>query len=92
MADEPQAKSTSKWLLIVAAVALILLLLWQFGMFGTGQEDVEPTYEAGVTDVGGGELIVSDEDPDAVPVDVPDTPMTNVPPGEESPTPTPAPE
>ena len=89
MADEPRAKTTSKWLLIVAAVALVLLLLWQFGIFGTGQEDVEPTYEAGVTDVGGGELIVSDEDPDAVPVDVPDTPMTNVPPGEESPGPPP---
>ena len=90
MADEPRAKTTSKWLLIVAAVALVLLLLWQFGMFGTGQEDVEPTYEAGATDVGGGELIVSDEDPDAVPVDVPDTPMTPVP--EEGPGPAPAPE
>ena len=89
MADEPRAKTTSKWLLIVAAVALVLLLLWQFGIFGTGQEDVEPTYEAGVTDVGGGELIVSDAAPEAVPVDVPDTPMTNVPPGEESPGPPP---
>ena len=89
MADEPRAKTTSKWLLIVAAVALVLLLLWQFGIFGTGQEDVEPTYEAGVTDVGGGVMIFSDEDPEAVPVDVPDTPMTNVPPGEESPGPPP---
>jgi hypothetical protein len=85
MADEPQARSTSKWLLIVALIALVVLLLWQFGMFGTGQEDVEPTYEAGVTDASGGELIVSDPDAEGVPVDVPDTPMTPVP--AESPSP-----
>ncbi len=40
----------------------------------------EPTYEADATDEGGGDLIVSDPDPEAVPVDTPDTPMTNVPP------------
>ena len=32
-----------------------------------------------MTDEGGGELIVTQPDPDAVPVDTPDTPMTNVP-------------
>lgn len=85
MADEPQAKSTSRWLLILAAVAIVLLLLWQFGMFGTGQEDVEPTYEAGVTDASGGELIVRDPAPEEVQVDEPDTPMTPVP--AESPSP-----
>lgn len=83
MADEPQARSTSKWLLILAAVAIVLLLLWQFGAFGTGQEETEPAYEAGATDVSGGELIVRDPDPDAVPVNVPDTPMTEVPPDEQ---------
>ena len=31
------------------------------------------------TDEGGGELIVAEQQPDAVEVDTPDTPMTNVP-------------
>jgi hypothetical protein len=88
MADEPEANPTAKWLLIIAVIAVILLLLWQFGMFGTGQEDVEPTYEAGVTDVGGGELIVRDPAPGEVQVDEPDTPMTPVPAESPSPAPT----
>ena len=43
------------------------------------QDDSDATYEAGVEDQSGGELIVSTPDPSAVPVTVPDTPMTNVP-------------
>lgn len=43
----------------------------------------ETTYEVDATDVGGGELIVREEDPDAIPVELPETPMTNVPPGEQ---------
>ncbi|MET1757073.1 hypothetical protein ABVV53_16655 [Novosphingobium sp. RD2P27] len=55
-----------------------------------GQE--ETTYEADATDVSGGELIVTEATSPGVPVDVPDTPMTNVPPetpeaGQASPTP-----
>ncbi|MXP42261.1 hypothetical protein GRI75_11485 [Altererythrobacter soli] len=88
----PEANSGGRWLLILGALAILLLLLWQFGMFGTGQEQAEPTYEAGVTDAGGGDLIVGDSDAEGVPVDVPDTPMTNVPLGEESPGPSPTPE
>ncbi|MBX7494907.1 hypothetical protein K3172_03430 [Qipengyuania sp. 6B39] len=42
-------------------------------------EPADTTYEADATDEGGGELIVSDVDPAAAPVDAPDTPMTNVP-------------
>jgi hypothetical protein len=38
----------------------------------------EASYEADATDESGGELIVTDEDPDAVPVDVPETEMTPV--------------
>lgn len=87
MADEPQANPTAKWLLILAAIVVIVLLLWQFGMFGTGQEDVEPTYEAGVTDASGGDLIARDPAPEEVQVDEPDTPMTPVP--ADSPTPAP---
>lgn len=88
----PEAKSGRHWLLILGALAILLLLLWQFGMFGTGQEEADPTYEAGVTDASGGDLIVSDPEAGGVPVDVPDTPMTNVPPGQETPGPSPAPE
>lgn len=47
----------------------------------------EPTYEAGAEDLSGSELIVTEEDPDAVPVDVPDIEMTPVPPGASSPSP-----
>jgi hypothetical protein len=43
------------------------------------QDDSEETYEAGATDASGGELIVSTPDPNAVPVTLPDTPMTPVP-------------
>ena len=46
---------------------------------GSGEE-AEPTYEAGVTDEGGGELIVTDPEETGIPVDLPDTPMTPVPP------------
>lgn len=42
-------------------------------------EPEEPSYEADATDMSGGELIVSDEDPAAVPVDTPDTEMTMTP-------------
>ena len=48
----------------------------------------EPTYEAGAEDVSGGELIVTEQTP-AVPVEVPKTEMTPVPPPvTSSPTPT----
>lgn len=39
----------------------------------------EKTYEVDATDESGGELIVSDVDPETVPVDTPDTEMVNVP-------------
>ena len=42
-------------------------------------EAEDTTYEVDATDEGGGELIVTEEQPDAVEVDTPDTPMTNVP-------------
>ena len=61
-------KSALGALPLVAALALA----------GCGDR-AEPTYETDVEDESGGELIVSEVDPDAVPVDVPDTPMVNVP-------------
>lgn len=39
----------------------------------------DKTYETDVVDESGGELIVTQPDPDAVPVDLPETEMTNVP-------------
>lgn len=42
-------------------------------------EAEEKTYEVDAEDVGGGELQVADPDPEAVPVELPETPMTNVP-------------
>lgn len=59
--------------------ALTLTLAASFALAACGGEPEETTYEADATDVGGGELIVTEEDPAAVPVDTPDTPMTNVP-------------
>ena len=60
-------------------VAAALPLAAAFALAACGAEPEEPTYEVDVTDEGGGELIVTQPDPDAVPVDTPDTPMTNVP-------------
>lgn len=62
--------------------AITLSLAASFALAACADETGETTYEADATDVGGGELIVTEEDPAAVPVDTPDTPMTNVPPEE----------
>ncbi|WP_010408381.1 hypothetical protein [Citromicrobium sp. JLT1363] len=45
-------------------------------------EPEETTYEVDAVDKSGGELIVADEDAQGVPVNVPETEMTNVPPEE----------
>ena len=42
-------------------------------------EPEDTAYEVDATDEGGGELIVAEQQPEAVEVDTPDTPMTNVP-------------
>ncbi len=47
------------------------------------QAQEEKAYEADVVDESGGELIVTQPDPDAVPVDLPETEMTNVPASDE---------
>ena len=44
--------------------------------------ETEKTYEVDATDESGGELIVADEDADGVPVDLPETELTGVPPAE----------
>ncbi|KRA80843.1 hypothetical protein [Altererythrobacter sp. Root672] len=52
-----------------------------------GQDKTEQTFTTDTTDKSGGELIVTEQDPNAVQVTTPDTAMTNVPPG-ETPSPT----
>jgi hypothetical protein len=42
-------------------------------------EEEERNLEAGADDLSGGEFIVNEEDPNAVPVDTPEVPMTPVP-------------
>lgn len=54
------------------------------------EAEEKPTYEAGVEDVGGGELIVTEQTPGAVEVDLPETPMTPVPVDSATATPEPA--
>lgn len=74
------ARIASKAVLPISA-ALVLSL-------AACEEKAEPTYEAGVEDVSGGELIVTEQTP-AVPVELPTTEMTPVPPPvTSSPTPT----
>lgn len=66
---------------------------------GDGGEEERMTYEADVTDESGGAFVVTDpEDPRVEDLDLPETPMTPVPPGETpspaetpEPSPTPAP-
>jgi len=48
-----------------------------FALAACGEAE-EPTYETDVVDESGGELIVNEPDPDAVPVDLPETEMTPV--------------
>lgn len=65
-----------------AVIALPLAAM--LGLAACSQADEDKNYEADAVDQSGGELIVTDEDPNAVPVDTPDTPMTPVPTDEAS--------
>ena len=57
-----------------------------FTLSACGQAEEESRYEADAEDLSGGDLQVADPDPDAVPVTVPKTEMTNAPPQEAEPT------
>ena len=61
----------------------LLPLAGALALAACGGEEAEPAYETDVTDESGGELIVADpEAPGVEDVTVPETEMTNVPPGE----------
>lgn len=87
MAVEPRGTSTGQVLLVaVAVVAVLALIGWSFGLFGSGEVAETTTYEADAVDRSGGELIVPDPADSGVAVDLPETPMTPAP-VEESPAP-----
>lgn len=64
--------------------SLALLAIAALGLSACGAEQPKD-YETDVVDKSGGELIVVDEDPDAVPVTLPETPMTNAPAAPDAP-------
>jgi hypothetical protein len=66
-------------------LALLLALAAPLALAACGDEVAEEkSYEAGVEDVGGGELIVTEADAEGVEdLELPETPMTPVPPGAE---------
>jgi hypothetical protein len=88
MADGPGTGSSRTWLLIVALI-VVAAVAWL--LVSRSGESEEPTYEAGMTDESGGELIVTDPEGTGVPVDLPETPMTNVPAEQPTTEPTPQP-
>ncbi|MCL6250114.1 hypothetical protein M3P36_03505 [Altererythrobacter sp. KTW20L] len=59
---------------LLTPLAAVLLL----AACGSAEEE-DVTYEAGVDDLSGGELIVTEQDGQGIPVELPRTPMTNVP-------------
>ena len=73
MRRTPKAKIASKALLPLSAALLLSLA-------ACGKKEEQTTVEPDVTDVSGGELIVAEPTPGEVPVELPTTPMTNVPP------------
>lgn len=74
MRHTPARRRAARALIVVAGIAALAAC----------GKPAEPTYEADVTDKSGGELIVEDADATGVPVTLPETPMTPVPPGAEA--------
>ena len=72
------------------ATSSLRALLAGAGLLGLAAcQQPKEEYSTDVVDKSGGDLVVEEADPNAVPVDVPDTEMTNVPaedaPAEEAP-------
>ncbi|WP_114522336.1 hypothetical protein [Altererythrobacter sp. ZODW24] len=64
------------------APATLLTLAGALALSACGEAE-EKSYEADATDESGGDFIISEPDPAAVPVDLPETEMTEVPPEDE---------
>ena len=61
------------------ALAISALAIPALALSACAQEEEEKTYEVGVEDISGGELQVADPKPGEVQVNLPETPMKNVP-------------
>lgn len=79
---------SAKTMTVVIVVVLVVgaLVMWLTGAFQRLEQpaNTREVYKTDTRDVSGGKLIVTDQTP-AVPVDVPTTKMTNVPPGQATP-------
>jgi hypothetical protein len=86
MADRQMGFSVTMALVVVLVLAALAVAAWQLGLFQRGSEqDEQTTYEAGVVDESGGELIVTDPaEPRIEDLELPKTPMTPVPPSEQA--------
>jgi len=86
MADRQVGYSATMVVVIVVVLAALAIGAWQLGLFNSDtDEEEQAVYEAGVTDVSGGELIVTDADaPGIEDLKLPKTPMTPVPPTAEA--------
>ena len=58
---------------------IVLPLGAALALAACSQTPEETSYETDTEDLSGGELIVTEQDPEAVPVDLPETEMTSVP-------------
>jgi hypothetical protein len=93
MANEKGGYS-AKTMTVVIVVVLVVgaLVMWLTGAFTRleAPPNTREVYKTDTKDLSGGKLIVTDQTP-AVPVDVPTTRMTNVPPGQAAPSATASP-
>lgn len=86
MAEGPVGYSSRTLVLVIVLVlALLAVAGWQLGYFGSDtDEELRTVYTTDTVDKSGGELIVRDADePGVEDLELPETQMTPVPPGEE---------
>ncbi len=80
MAVRTKTYGAARWLLIIAvAIGLVVLVAWRAGVFQGPPPNTREVYKADVKDESGGKFIVTDTSTPAMPVDLPETKMHNVP-------------
>ena len=87
MVDQQTGFSATMMVLVIfVALAALAVAASQLGLFEPGpDEGMRTVYKSDVADESGGELIVTDPDaPQVEDLDLPETPMTPVPPTEEA--------